>query len=159
MKFRLTISSTALLVFIAFCCVEGTAQKAEYPDLLVTIQRDYCFGSCPVYSAIISGDGIVIYTGKDFVKIKGERRYRISREKVKELMNEAIRVNYFSLKNSYTEDEQGRSYTDLPSTTTSVRMNGKSKQVYKYYGAPKELYEFQRKIDEIAGLTRFIGKR
>jgi Domain of unknown function (DUF6438) len=149
----------SLLAFILISCFDSTAQQQEYSDLRITIQRDYCFGSCPVYSAIILGDGTVIYKGKDFVQVKGERRYKISKEKVKQLVDEAIRMNYFSLKDSYTEDEQGMSYTDLPSTTTSIRMNGRSKQVYNYYGAPKELSQFQNKIDETAGLTRFIGKR
>jgi hypothetical protein len=59
----------------------------------------------------------------------------------------------------YSEDEQGMSVTDLPSTTTSIRINGKYKQVYNYYGSPKVLNELENKIDELAGLSRLINKK
>ena len=62
------------------------------------------------------------------------------------------------MKNKYEFDENGMSFTDLPTTTTSISLNGKYKKVVNYYGTPKELNELENKIDEVAGLKKFIDK-
>lgn len=52
-------------------------------DVVITIERAACFGSCPVYSAEIHADGTVVYVGKQYVKEIGERRFKISQEKIR----------------------------------------------------------------------------
>ncbi len=45
-------------------------------DVVITLERTQCFGSCPVYKLTVYGDGRVVYEGGGFVKIKGEKKKR-----------------------------------------------------------------------------------
>ena len=81
--------------------VEGS-QKCE-GDILITIERGACFGSCPIYSAQIYADGTVVYVGKDYVKTTGERRFKISQDRVQALIKEFERIDYWSLKDKYDD--------------------------------------------------------
>lgn len=135
--------------------VEGS-QKCE-GDILITIERGACFGSCPIYSAQIYADGTVVYVGKNYVKTTGERRFKISHDRVQALIKEFERIDYWSLKDKYETDENGMSVTDMPTTTTSICLNGKKKRVVNYYHAPRKLDELEDKIDSLAGLYSLLG--
>lgn len=150
-----------LILLLLPICFEFNASAEEQEncksEILITIERGACFGSCPIYSAQIYADGTVIYKGKDFVKVTGERKYRISTDKLRELVKAFEQINYFSLKDRYETDENGRSITDQPTTTTSICLRGQRKQVVDYYYAPKELVDLENEIERIAGLNEFIG--
>lgn len=133
------------------------AQKKADPGILITINRETCLGGCPSYSAQIYTDGRVVYRGYDFVKVKGERRHKVTETRVMELVKAFERIDYFSLKDKYEVDANGRSVTDQPRTTTSISLNGKYKKVVDYYCAPKELVALEDLIDKLAGLYEYIG--
>ena len=126
-------------------------------DVVITIERSSCFGSCPIYSAKIYADGRVVYVGKEYVKETGERRFKIAPERIQELIKEFQRIDYFSLKDKYDADDDGNSVTDLPTTITSICLDGKTKKVVNYYGAPRKLDELEDKIDSLAGLYKYLG--
>jgi len=121
------------------------------------MERETCFGDCPAYSVQVYSDGTVIYTGKVNVKEIGEKRFKISQEKIQEVINAFQRINYFSLKDRYDVDDKGMSVTDQPTTTTSICLEGKKKRVVDYYFAPKELEQLEDEIDKLLGLYQFIG--
>ena len=151
----LTLFLTALTLLSV--CLSTSAQRKPDSEVVITIERGACFGSCPIYSAQIYADGTVIYRGVDFVKIKGNRRHRIPKDRVNELIKAFEQINYFSLKERYDTDENGRSVTDMPTTTTSISWNGKYKKVIDYYYSPKELVTLEDLIDKLAGLNKYIG--
>jgi hypothetical protein len=133
------------------------AQETSDSEIVITIERTACFGSCPVYSAQIYADGTIVYYGKDFVKITGRKQHKISEEKVEELIKAFEQVEYFSFKARYDSDGNGMSVTDQPTTTTSFSLNGEQKKVVNYYSAQKGLKTLEDKIDEIARLYEYIG--
>src|SRR5712692_9917875 len=135
----------------------AVAQKEADPEILITINRETCLGGCPSYSAQIYADGTVVYRGDDFVKVKGERRHKVAETRVTELVKAFERIDYFSLKDKYEVDANGRSMTDQPRTTTSISLNGRYKKVVDYYCAPKELVALEDLIDKLAGLYEYIG--
>jgi len=133
------------------------AQKKADSEILITINRETCLGGCPSYSAQIYADGTVVYRGDDFVKVKGERRHKVTEIRVTELLKAFERIDYFSLKDKYEVDANGRSVTDQPRTTTSISLNGRYKKVVDYYCGPKELVALEDLIDKLAGLYEYIG--
>ena len=150
--------STTIIVLLLFSfCSSALAQNQSRSKILITIKREACFGSCPIYSAEIYTNGTVVYHGEDFVKVKGEQRHKITRDTIADLIKAFERINYFSLKDSYEFDQKGMSMTDLPRTTTSIFLNGKTKKVIDYYSAPKELVALEDLIDKLAGLYEYIG--
>ena len=120
-------------------------------DVVITLHRSVCFGTCPEYSLTIYGNGTIIYMGKEYVNVTGERVYNISQEEVQLLVNEFIEINYFAL-----EDRYSSLITDAPSTTTSIIINGKRKSIYRYIGGPKELKDLENKIDKVVDSKQFI---
>jgi len=128
---------------------------SENDDVIVTLERTACFGTCPVYLVTIKGDGIVVYEGKDFVEVKGKAETTITQDQINELISEFEKVDYFSLEDSYTE----RTITDAPTVLTSISINGKTKAVEHYHGdlsAPEKLRELEDRIDEIINSDQWI---
>lgn len=140
---------------------ERNQKKSTTPvnlkDLVITLERTPCFGACPTYKLTIKGSGVVIYEGKASVKVKGKRISMMSKDKVKELVSEFEKIDYFSLKNNYDK----LTATDMPSAYTSIIIDGKKKSVSHYHGdntAPKPLTKLENKIDEFAKTDKWIGK-
>jgi hypothetical protein len=160
-KFKLTkpvaVLGFFLIIFLFGLGENVMAQSKSKSEILITIERTSCFGSCPVYSAKIYADGTVVYKGTEFVKVKGKKQYNISQERIKTLIEEFQKINYFSLKDKYDADENGMSITDQPTTITSISLDGKQKSVVNYYCAPKELEKLEEKIESLANLDEFIG--
>jgi hypothetical protein len=133
-------------------------------DLMITLERTMCFGTCPDYKLTITADGAVVFEGRRFVKQEGKAiKSSISQEKLKELMAEFDRVKFFSLEDDYTNNRRvcDGLRTDHPSAVTSIRINGKSKTINHYYGCtgpkvPKELTELEGKIDEIVNTAQWL---
>lgn len=139
------------------------SESVDIKSVVIRMERTQCYGPCPIYSVIITGDGTVTYDGKKFVKVKGPRVLRIRPEKVRSLVEAFFKADYFLLKESYDYLDKGNGIqeivTDLPTTITSIQVNGKSKKVSNYYGGPSSLSALEHQIDETAGITKFIEKR
>jgi hypothetical protein len=153
----MVIRSVTVLVLVMLSLCSTVIAQNQRSQILITIKRQACFGSCPIYSAEIYSDGTVVYHGEDFVKVRGEQRHTITMDRLAELVKAFQRANYFSLKDRYEVDEKGHSMTDLPRTTTSISLNGKTKKVIDYYCPPKELVALEDLIDKLAGLYEYIG--
>lgn len=139
------------------------SRRLEDPEkIVIRMERYACFGSCPVYSVEIRGDGTVIYTGKKFVRVKGTREFKVPVAGVKWLVREFEKINYFSLAAEYVkvvnEDGTETTVSDLPGTDTWISLNGKTKSVYDYFGGPDSLRELERKIDDVSESARLVKK-
>jgi hypothetical protein len=125
-------------------------------DLVIRLERMLCPGACPDYSLAIHGDGKVVYEGRHYVAVKGRRQGRISTGKVGELIKEFYRIGYFSLKDQYDAV-----VNDGAVTKTSIIADGKSKQVINCHPsqAPQDLYNLEKKIDEIGRSEKWVRNR
>ena len=124
-------------------------------ELLITLERTACFGTCPVYSLTISGDGTVVYVGEDFVQTKGVKETTINENAINQLVSEFEKADYFSLNDSYT----AFGMSDMPTVNTSILIDGKTKAIRHYLGdrtAPEKLTELENKIDEIINSAQWI---
>ena len=45
---------------------------------------------------------------------------------------------------------------DLPGALTTIRIGGRKKRVYDYFGTPDAVRELEEKIDEVSGANQFI---
>lgn len=131
----------------------STSSKINYDNSKITLERTACFGYCPVYSVSVDSAGNVIYNGQANVKLKGLHEASISKEKYRELVDEFYRIGYFGFYDNYTQ-----LVSDLPTTITSITINGKTKQVKNYSSPPKGLKELENKIDEITTAQIWIGQ-
>jgi len=120
-------------------------------DVVITLERTQCFGTCPSYTLTIYGDGRLVYEGRVYVRVTGTQTAQISQDDIRAIVDEFYKIGYFSLNDSYTA-----AITDLQTTTTSITINGTTKRVIDYYGAPQALRELENKIDEIADTKRWV---
>jgi hypothetical protein len=132
-------------------CAALLQTPAAPSPVVITLERTACYGTCPVYSLEIGGDGTVTYQGRQFVRVIGKATAKISPDAVQQLVAEFERIHYFDLENVYTAR-----ITDLPTTTTSIRIGDRFKKVVDHYGGPGDLEKLEDRIDEVAGSDRWI---
>ena len=126
----------------------------EINDINIRMKRNMCLGTCPVYSLEIFGNGTVIYNGERFVNVTGQQISNIPQEKVRKLVEEFYKINYFSFKDAYNEIV----ITDQPTVSTSINMSGIYKSVFDNHGAtaPEGLRLLENKIDEITNSSKWV---
>jgi hypothetical protein len=156
---------TFILILVLGLLISGCAPRVGTPatsptenvfsDLVITLERTACFGTCPIYKLTISGDGTVSYEGQDFVQVKGEQTASLSAAQIQDLVSAFEQAQFFTL-TDYTHEDT----TDSPSVITSMTLNGKTKTVNHYYGddsAPQALFDLESKIDEITNSKQWTG--
>ena len=143
-------------------------KSPKQPELTLKMFRTDCVKDCPVYSLVIQSDGDVVFEGVRNTKTRGTIEDKLSEEKIKELLNEIGKADFFSLTDSYTEESNNCSIykTDYPITLILINLNGRKKYIKNDLGCwnkegvfPQKLYNLENKIDEIVETKRWIGER
>ena len=156
---------TFIIILMLGLLISGCASSVETPttnptenvfsDLVITMERTACFGTCPIYKLTIEGNGTVIYEGQDFVQVKGEQSASLSSAQIQDLVSAFEQAQFFTLTDYINKDR-----TDSPSVITSITLNGKTKTVNHYDGddsAPQALFDLESKIDEITNSKQWTG--
>ncbi len=143
----------------------GSGRDAPEPapaDTVVTLERTICFGTCPSYTVAILEDGTVRYQGRRFVATEGAATAEISPDSLARLVDAFRAIDYFALRSSYVSGDpcEGQ-WTDLPTAVTSLRLDGRRKQVTHYHGCrgfekKEALTALENKIDAVAGTARWV---
>lgn len=145
-----------LPIFAVIFIIGCVSNSPDYSNTIITMERTMCYGTCPEYNLTIYPDGAVIYEGHSNVNVTGRQVSEIPQEKIKELVDEFYAIGFFSLKDKYTGEDEGVYVSDLPSTTTSITVNGQTKSVLDYYGTPQKLKNLENKIDEITNSKQWV---
>jgi hypothetical protein len=154
-----------VLVFILMLTVSLAAgchshvHPNDLSSVLVILKRTACYGTCPVYSVAIHGNGLVEYLGEFRVDIPGPQTARIPPERVKDLLRDFKEIDFLELKEKYFE-----SCTDQPTAIISILVDGKTKEVSNYFGGCEgaksgpqvDLAKLAEEIDKAAGTGRWI---
>jgi hypothetical protein len=129
-------------------------QAAPAPQAIrVTLERTACFGTCPVYSVTVTGDGRVSYVGSQNVRVSGTHTWTIDPAAVAALVAEIEKAGFFAMKDDYTG-----LITDQPTTYTTLTIGARTKRIKDYFGAPKALKEIEERIDEVSGARKYVRK-
>ncbi len=119
----------------------------------IRLGRGACYGTCPVYALVITGDGAVSFSGGEREAVLAPTSSQLTRADLAELLAAFERVDYVKLGDYSMTACYDR--TDAPSVTTSLRFDGKEKVVHHYFGcdrAPEALTRLEWAIDSIAGV-------
>lgn len=109
-----------------------------------TIKKTFCYGKCPVYEMTIYSDGKVVLNGKANIEMIGRWENKISEADLAAFVKMAEDINYMEL-----DDKYDSAVTDLPSTTTSIVINGKRKEVYRRANYPERILKFEALFTEL----------
>jgi hypothetical protein len=146
--------------------------------LNLRMERNHCFGECPVYTLTIQPDGIFFFENvkireKNELITKKRIEGKLSEEKINRIVGEIIEADFFNLKDSYADGFDCPAFwKDSPDVNLSVSIDGKEKIVFHSLGCkekvkideegkiyPQRLYDLENKIDEIVETKRWIGER
>ena len=122
-------------------------------DTTITLERICAwFSHCPVYTLTIHGNGNVIFSGGQYTI--GQATTVISKEQVKELLNEFDQAKFFSLGNYECSTLwSGPCPTDAPLTIISLSVSGMAPKTVRHYlpdkSTPEKLVDLECKINEI----------
>lgn len=159
MGFPWFVRSMLVVIAVSVAASETFAQAVP-EDFVITLERDYCGGGCPVYTVSIDAKGNVVYDGKDFVRVEGRQADRIDGPLVAALVATAERIGFFALRDQYrfirNPDGTETIVTDLPTAFVSVTRERRSKRVEDYFGGPPGLKELAQQIDDAARTKRWI---
>jgi hypothetical protein len=133
--------TSALIVLAA-----AVATSVPQSRVLMTLERSPCFGTCPAYTLTVDGDGTVRYDGREHVRVHGAQTWHVSPDAVRALANEMDAAGFFDFKDSYTAP-----VSDLPTTVISVTIDGRTKRIRDYFGAPLELTRLETRLDVVSG--------
>ena len=140
--------------------VQSAAPAAD--SAVVTLERTPCFGSCPVYLVTASSGGAVRFEGKSHVSHPGSAVGQIPKGRLDSLRTELEGAGYFDFEEQYVPGSSacGNAATDLPTVTTSVTLDGRTKRIEHYRGcagAPQALGRLEERIDEVLNTAQWIG--
>jgi len=164
------MKSKALLLLSFLFAVAVAGQQVNVPEFTrvsITMKAEGgpsdCLDCFPAYSVSIDENRTVIYNGLSGVKVRGENVHSIPISAVRDLVSDFLRMDFFSLQNSYTSKKlPNGNYETIDhanATTISIDIDGKKKSVYIFYGAPQELIDLQRKLYEVTEIAQYIERK
>lgn len=147
---------------------EHFGKEISPSQLVVTMERTRCFGSCPSYRVTITGTGDVEYEGLDCVKTRGVRRGTVSPETALGLVNDFLHAHFFDASSEYIALDEIRSYggrlevggpitSDGQSTYLQLKLGRHEKRVRLYDHYPNDLGVIPDRIDQAANVEQWIG--
>jgi len=147
------------------------ALLAAMLDFRLVMKHGPCYGMCPVYTVTITANGAVTFDGEADVGVVGIRKRMMTERELDQLVREVRRVDFFTLGDYGHGSKECHGYwTDNPSVTMTMRLDGREKTVRHYFGCrgfarEQALADFERKVDELAGVEPWkkrdprIGRR
>ncbi len=148
------------VLFIMAACNAGAPGETEGVAVeQITLERQPCFGFCPVYTVTLHGDGRVEYDGTQNVEVSGPQTATIDPAAVQSLADDMVAAGYLDWEDAYMNQE----VTDMAYVITSITLSdGTTKRIEHYYGdfsAPEALTALEARIDETAGSAQWVGEQ
>jgi hypothetical protein len=154
----------------SFTCGPAPSQPDGYrPDeVRITLQRTSCFGTCPIYTITVTGDGAVKYSGSRFVGVIGAQQSRITPEQVAKLASAFLEAHFFDAMDKYDGSEMlvyrdGHyermitSISDVPSQVLTFELGARKKTVVLRDKYPADLGKLADLVDEITQSKRWTA--
>ncbi len=116
--------------------------------MFIRLSRGYCYGSCPIYTLSVWGNGRVRFRGEGFVESMGVHTGKVDEACVVELFHRFMEADFFSLpENLYSH------MVDGPSTDLVFRHGNRRHTVGSAGVPPRELSAAEWEKFGNAGVT------
>ena len=120
--------------------------ETPLPDIdRIGLERSNCFSGCPAYTLIIERDGRFRYLGEMNVERLGERRGRIDRGSLNQVLRYIAAIDYLALDDTYLSP-----FLDNPASYTLVEWGGTTKVIENYSNsAPATVWALEKLIEDL----------
>ncbi len=167
--------SKKFLLLVLFFLTGCSTQELELiepipPDAVITLEVSPANLGCELcreYKVFVFADGLVIFEGIDFVEKTEVIRFKISPEKVRELLSTFQESGFFKLQNAYAIGDPDciNPLMHGSQVIISIQREGTVKTVGHYSGCPnlegrqeaKILWNLREQIEVITGIEKWIG--
>lgn len=136
------------------------SRHIPFPDVareqvVISMDRSGCYGSCPAYSVEIHGDGRVELKAQGFTLVEGKYAYAIPVAEVEALIRQFREADFWSLDPSYEAQ-----ITDQATTRLTFKAGAVSKTVTDYVGTmvgmPEAVRRLQDAVDRAADTAALV---
>jgi hypothetical protein len=127
-------------------------------NVLASLQRTGCYGTCPAYEIQIFRSGRIDWLGKHYVKTVGSKTAHLTPAQLKAVQEAFATAHFMTLTGNFDCQEM----TDHPSATLSFNDNGVAKTIVHYHGCRSTpgvdvLSKLENQIDAIVRSAQWIG--
>lgn len=142
-----------LFTLVALSACKG--YKHRYQNSYVEIEKTPCFGSCPVYTLRIEGNGNATMDVKRFRPQIGVFKQKFAAEEINKLFRYLSNLDWLSFEDTYETY-----YADLPGTVVVFKHQRTFKRIVIPGGAeiPKELEELIARLESYSDSGEWIGE-
>jgi hypothetical protein len=138
------------LLFVLVYSCKPTAINVQQPykngRIIMSIERTPCFGACPVFTATLYQNGLLLYNGKRFSTVIGCHYAVVSANEIKKVKAWFENEGIFMMKDKYPEEDLVP--TDLPSCILYYSNGKKEKRIIdRGWRTPEVLTNLETKID------------
>ena len=123
-------------------------------NVVITLTRTGCFGSCPSYTVRVSTSGIE-FDGGGFVAAEGKHTAPADPAAVRDLAKTFIADDFYSMDPMYRA-----SVTDCPTYILAISVDGHTRRVVDYMGTwvgmPDAVTDLEDEVDQFAQTKRWI---
>jgi hypothetical protein len=165
-------ASAIVAAIIAIYPSPSQAARVDLAATTITLERSACYGSCPVYSLTIHGDGRVRFSsGLDVqiddpfhragagtignVAMPGVHEAKIPVADVAGLLKKFDQAGFLNLR-----DEYRAQVTDMPTQVITLVVGDRRKTVVDYagmdVGMPAAVQALEQEVDRVAGSDRWV---
>jgi hypothetical protein len=127
----------------------------------VRLERQPCYGTCPVYVLDVDSAGRVQFQGRAHVRVVGDASATVAKQAFRDMTNQLMESGFASFRSSYVGGAEGCGdyMTDQPIVVLSAVIDGTPKKVVHDYGcsgAPRVLRRLHRMVDSVANTSRWL---
>jgi hypothetical protein len=122
-------------------------------EVIISMERTPCFGTCPTYKADIYSNGLLLYNGKKYSPYLGCYYTALQKKEVEELVGYIQSSGFFGLENKYPVE--GRGPSDLPGCNVYFKHGSMEKRIEdRGWHTPLSLLAVEKRIDSIIASKR-----
>jgi hypothetical protein len=129
--------------------------KVDRSTLEFQLERTLCYGTCPSYTVSVGGDGTVRFYGREMVAIPGHHVAHVPPGVVTDLLDQFRAADFLSALPQYRGN-----WTDNPTQTLTLRINGQTKVVTDYVGLdvglPLAIKQLEDSVDTVVRTERWV---
>lgn len=163
---RARILRAAALLCLTAACTRAPEPAAQPPFTEISLHRSACYGSCPVYTVSVLGDGTVLYAGEEHVEVEGGQRALLAAADLSLLAGAFECAAFMFMKDRYftTEDGCQAMATDGPSIGLRFKSAAGEKEVWYDTGCwrlpeGRTIRWLAETVDLVANTQRWTGVR
>ncbi len=111
-------------------------------QVIISLEKTVCYGTCPVYKATIAANGTVTYHGEKFTPYIGETTTQLTESQLNDLLLDFEAIKF----EQYSDEYVNNRITDVPSTI--IMYKGKTITM-RGFDVPPKLMELANQTEKV----------